>query len=200
MDNVEKGLLLAGAATLIYYLLSKGQSAAGVPVSSSEKEVMTLRPFVWDQAVARGIDPALVSSIIDVESGGDPQAKGAAGELGVMQILPATAMQYCGFAASELLHPVTNIACGVTYLAAVGALFEMDARAMVGAYNAGPGSVTVVGGKYQIINPGYVDKVMSRRPRYVDLWKQTEYQQAYIELFGPVMLWGVTKRCGGCGS
>lgn len=59
----------------------------------------------------------LVAAIVHVESGGNPNAKGKAGEIGLMQIKLKTA-QSVGYRGSRagLFHPATNLKYGTKYL------------------------------------------------------------------------------------
>ncbi len=75
-----------------------------------------------------------------VESGYNPGAIGTSGEIGLMQILPATARMR-GFAGSnlDLAVPETNIHFGVTYLAGAWRLAGGDICTAVMKYRAGYG-------------------------------------------------------------
>jgi soluble lytic murein transglycosylase-like protein len=59
-----------------------------------------------------GIDPRLVQSIVQYESKYNPNAIGAQGEIGLMQIMPSTAK----VKRKDLFDPNTNILEGVKYL------------------------------------------------------------------------------------
>ena len=65
-----------------------------------------------------GVPSALADAVAFVESAFDPRAVGSAGELGLMQVLPATAAML-GFRGTpdELMEPGTNLRYGVHYLA-----------------------------------------------------------------------------------
>ncbi|HEY8610962.1 MAG TPA: transglycosylase SLT domain-containing protein, partial [Roseomonas sp.] len=69
-------------------------------------------------AVHAGIPPALADAVAFVESAYNPRAVGSAGELGLMQVLPATAAML-GFRGGpeDLMEPGTNLRYGVEYLA-----------------------------------------------------------------------------------
>ena len=115
-------------------------------------------PIVHRKSVLHGIPANLIAAIITVESGWNPDAKGAAGEIGLMQILPATARQM-GFAGPEshLFLPNTNIHFGVKYLAYQKSRFGLNDKT-IAAYNSGTPR-TRIDGKF--INQAYVDKVKS---------------------------------------
>jgi soluble lytic murein transglycosylase-like protein len=108
-------------------------------------------PLIERTARARGLDPALVKAVIAVESAFDPTALSARGALGLMQIVPATAVRY-GIVerrgrtiAEQLLEPATNVEIGVRYLRDLLDLFDNDLSLALAAYNAGEGTVRARG-------------------------------------------------------
>jgi len=92
------------------------------------------------EASARGIPPALAEAVAFVESGYDAGAVGTVGELGLMQVRPATAamLGHRGPAA-ELLDPTTNARFGVAYLAEAWRLAGGDLCRALAKYRAGHG-------------------------------------------------------------
>ena len=69
-------------------------------------------------AALYSLPPALADAVATVETAYDPDARGAAGEVGLMQVRPSTA-DMLGFRGSleQLADPATNIRLGVRYLA-----------------------------------------------------------------------------------
>ena len=104
------------------------------------------------------IPSRLVFAIVQVESGGNPRAVGRAGEIGLMQIKPATA-KMMGYDGSDegLFHPETNIFFGTSYLA-----WWRDkgysVEEIAAGYNAGKVARRADG---EFINQGYVDKIIA---------------------------------------
>ena len=98
----------------------------------------TLCELVSKEAERVGLDPALIDAVIKVESDYRPEAIGAAGEIGLMQVLPSTA-RLLGFNGNdkELADPATNIRLGVTYLAAAWSLAGGDLCRSLMKYRAG---------------------------------------------------------------
>ena len=92
------------------------------------------------EASARGIPPALAEAVAFVESGYDAGAVGTVGELGLVQVRPATAamLGHRGPAA-ELLDPATNARFGVAYLARAWSLAGGDVCRALAKYRAGHG-------------------------------------------------------------
>jgi soluble lytic murein transglycosylase-like protein len=85
-----------------------------------------------------GVPVSLAKAVIQVESSYRPDARGRAGEIGLMQIKPATArlMGYSGSNA-DLFHPETNIKFGMLYLAKAHRLGGGTVCGTILKYNAG---------------------------------------------------------------
>ena len=103
-------------------------------------------------AVARKyrVDPALIKAVVWRESRFDPQARGSKGEMGLMQIMEDTGLDWAGAQrvtlASHygLLDPVKNLDCGTWYLARLlGRYTKTDDPVpyALADYNAGRGHV-----------------------------------------------------------
>jgi len=76
----------------------------------------------------------LVHSIIEVESGWDPRAVSNKGAVGMMQLMPATAVT---FGVTNRFDIEQNIRGGVAYLAKLLNLFDGDLRLVAAAYLTG---------------------------------------------------------------
>ena len=89
-------------------------------------------------AAAHGVPVALAAAVVRVESNFRPDARGSAGEVGLMQIKPATArmMGYSG-SVKGLYDPDTNIRYGMKYLAMAHQLGGGETCATILRYNAG---------------------------------------------------------------
>jgi hypothetical protein len=89
------------------------------------------------KAKEMGIPPELAVSVAFQESGLNPQVgKGAAGEIGIMQIKPATAKEM-GFSLDDLADPMKNIEAGLSYLKKSYELSEGNPKLAAAGYNAG---------------------------------------------------------------
>ena len=97
-------------------------------------------PMVMREASRRGLPPEIADAVAMVETGYRPNAVGSSGEIGLMQVMPATAAQL-GFRGSlaELADPDTNIRLGVTYLAQAWAASGGDICRALTKYRAGLG-------------------------------------------------------------
>ena len=97
-------------------------------------------------AEERGLDPLLMLSLIRLESLFNTYATAAAGEKGLMQVIPNTAayiaeqLDWQDYQHSDLFQPYAGVAFGAYYLDEQMDLFEGSAVAALAAYNAGPGN------------------------------------------------------------
>src|SRR5204862_6369346 len=99
-------------------------------------------------------------AVIQAESAYQPGARSSKGAMGLMQLMPETAIQY---QAGNPYDPRANIEAGVKYLRSLLDQFELPLA--IAAYNAGEGAVRRFGG----IPPfpetqAYVAKVLSLLP------------------------------------
>jgi soluble lytic murein transglycosylase-like protein len=76
----------------------------------------------------------LVEAVVEVESNWQPDAVSPKGAVGLMQLMPATAVH---FAVRNRFHIEENIRAGVEYLAWLMRLFRGDLRLVVAAYYTG---------------------------------------------------------------
>ncbi len=84
------------------------------------------------------VSPALTLAVIAVESAGRADAVSRAGALGMMQLMPETALR---FGVADVFAPDQNIAGGVKYLDWLLTEFEDDPILALAGYNAGEGAV-----------------------------------------------------------
>lgn len=89
------------------------------------------------------VSPALVLAVIGIESAGKTDAVSSAGAVGLMQLIPATAVR---FGVKDSTDPVENIQGGVAYLDWLLKEFNNDPVLALAAYNAGEGAVRENGG------------------------------------------------------
>lgn len=94
------------------------------------------------------VDPALIKAIIMAESGYDPMATSKRGAVGLMQLMPRTAIALIG-SDKDIYNPVYNINAGVEYLKKLLNQFEGNLELTIAAYNAGSSKVR----KYKGVPP-----------------------------------------------
>ncbi len=97
--------------------------------------------LIAKHARAAGVPVRLALAVVEVESGFRPNARGRAGEIGMMQIMPRTA-RFIGYKGrmKNLYKPSTNLKYGMKYL---GKAYRLGGKSTCGAilkYNAGHGA------------------------------------------------------------
>ncbi len=99
-----------------------------------------LRAIARREAEKQGLPFELADAVMNVESAYNVNARGADGEVGLMQVMPPTA-RLMGFKGTleELAVPETNIALGVRYLADAWTRGGKDICTTVMKYRAGHG-------------------------------------------------------------
>lgn len=112
---------------------------AGYPAPSFSKSPYT--NLISKYAKTYGVPVALAHAVVRVESNFNPKARGSAGEIGLMQIKPATArmMGYSG-SSKGLYDPETNIRYGMKYLSKAHDLGNGQTCSTILKYNAGHGA------------------------------------------------------------
>lgn len=94
-------------------------------------------------ALEESVDPFLVAAIVKTESDFQTNARSPKGALGLMQVLPETAL-FVGIASLE--SPEDSLRAGCRYLRWLFDDFGEDVELVLAAYNAGPGAVYRFGG------------------------------------------------------
>ena len=96
------------------------------------------------EAGRQGIPAALAQAVTTVESGWNPAAIGTSGEIGLMQIMPATASML-GFRGTlaQLADPAVNVELGVRYLSGAWARAGGDLCTALMKYRAGHGETVM---------------------------------------------------------
>jgi hypothetical protein len=112
----------------------------------------TVQQIVEETAQKYNMDPLLVNSVIQVESGYNPKALSPKGAQGLMQLIPSTARR---FGVRNAYDVRENVEGGVRYLKYLSSLFPNDLRLTLAAYNAGEASVW----KYGNSVPPYAETV-----------------------------------------
>lgn len=116
----------------------KGVKAAGKPQGTAKVSGLQYGSIVARYAASYGVPASLAHAVIRVESNYRVNALGRAGEIGLMQIKPATARMvgYTG-SAKGLYNPETNIKFGIKYLSMAHKLGGGTTCGTILKYNAG---------------------------------------------------------------
>jgi soluble lytic murein transglycosylase-like protein len=101
-----------------------------------------LKAVVERIAGEQSLPPALLHSVIQVESNYNPNAVSPKGAQGLMQLVPATARR---FGVADAFDPVENIRGGAAYLKYLLGLYGGNYTLALAAYNAGEGAVARYG-------------------------------------------------------
>jgi hypothetical protein len=99
------------------------------------------RDLVTKTANKYGVEPRVVSALIQVESAYHSRAVSPKGARGLMQLMPATGRQY---GALDLFDPKVNLEAGVQHLKKLLTRYELPLA--LAAYNAGEAAVDRFGG------------------------------------------------------
>ncbi|MGF0538592.1 lytic transglycosylase domain-containing protein [Agrobacterium sp. ES01] len=150
-----KRLVIAAAASIAIAMTSFGGAFAkekenhiikplfplSGSVESAKVEKAPYGKLISKYAAKYGVPVNLAHAVVRIESNFNPKARGSAGEIGLMQIKPATArmMGYHG-GAKGLYDPETNIRFGMMYLAAAHELGGGQTCQTILKYNAGHGA------------------------------------------------------------
>lgn len=120
---------------------AKAKAKAKAPVAGKAVSGAKYGEIVARYAGTYGVPVALAHAVIRVESNYRADARGRAGEVGLMQIKPATA-RGLGFSGSvkALYHPETNIKYGMKYLGMAHKLGGGTTCGTILKYNAGHGA------------------------------------------------------------
>lgn len=113
------------------------------PMVSAEARARFL-PLVAREAAIVGLPVAIADAVARIESGYDPSVVGSVGEIGLMQVRPATAAML-GFRGTpaDLAAPDVNVRYGVAYLAEAWRRADGDLCRALMKYRAGHGSETM---------------------------------------------------------
>ena len=121
-------------------------TATGATVSRSATSIanaLARQELAAEAARREGLDERLLISVMETESGFRPCAVSPKGALGLMQLMPATALEW---GVSDPLDPRANVIAGARYLKQLLNRYGGNLMLALSAYNAGPARVDNAGG------------------------------------------------------
>jgi soluble lytic murein transglycosylase-like protein len=121
-----------------------------------------LTPLIQQAAQREGLDANLLRAVARQESGFRSCAVSQKGAMGLMQLMPATALE---LGVRDPFDPAESLSSGAHLLKQLLARFGGDTALALGAYNAGPNRVEESGGVPQIPETiRYVQQILSQIP------------------------------------
>lgn len=176
MRVVFAGLVLLGAlaAALLYVEETQPSWYARLRYPLEYEHIVRGHARQYD------LDPALVAAVIYSESKFDADAESSSGAIGLMQLLPDTAMGIATFTegtrfeVGDLYDPEINVRYGSFYLRRLLRKYE-DERLALAAYNAGQANVDEwisEGGEIRFAETReYVEDVLEARDVYARVYE-----------------------------
>jgi soluble lytic murein transglycosylase-like protein len=144
----------AGRAVEVAALVSPEAEDVGCEVLPP----MRASKLVQDASQRHGISAQLLQAVIQQESSFRPCAVSNKGARGLMQLMPATMVD---FGVTDAFDPEQNVSAGAALLKKLTTRYGGDLNRVLGAYNAGPGRVDAADGVPAIPETlQYVDKIL----------------------------------------
>jgi soluble lytic murein transglycosylase-like protein len=120
----------------------QGGAGGSIAFASAARRA-PVEPLIERHSDAQDLDPKLVRAVIQAESAFDQRARSRKGAMGLMQLMPATAVV---LAVDDPYDPEENIRGGTAYLRQLVDRYPGRLDLALAAYNAGPGAVDRHGG------------------------------------------------------
>ncbi|MFS4460180.1 lytic transglycosylase domain-containing protein [Bdellovibrio sp. HCB2-146] len=179
---------MQGDADLNYRILEKIRDA--LPWQWKDSAEQLTEVLIVESKKAK-LDPIFIMAVIQTESSFNPETVGAAGEIGLMQILPGTGewmSQIYGLPWKgkwTLFDPVTNVRFGITYFAHLREEFDGRSGHYINAYNMGTGNVRKIEKRRKklainnhYLKRGYSQRVTSNYSKiYADIYEQKKNRE-----------------------
>jgi soluble lytic murein transglycosylase-like protein len=169
---IGKNATKATPATSFFQLPPPAPLAGGASVSPPAQEpvmpdinceplpVANVTPVLEQAARREGLDPRLLTAVIQQESGFRPCVISRKGAQGLMQLMPATIEQ---FGVTDPFEVKQNIDAGAKFLKELIGRYSGNLALALGAYNAGPGSVDAADGVPQNAETmAYVSEILGK--------------------------------------
>jgi len=132
-------VILVGVAYLLAAVaVQAGGSSVVARSGGGSAPANDLRSLVRNVSEEHGVDPKLVDALVRVESAYDPRAVSRRGAMGLMQLMPETALR---LDVDDPFDPEENVRGGVREISRLMDRYSGDLQLALAAYNAGEGAV-----------------------------------------------------------
>jgi soluble lytic murein transglycosylase len=135
---------------------------------NAKRQASRLADTILSESRKYGFDPIFLMAVIKNESSFRPKVRGTSGEIGLMQLMPATAREIARRekikwrgAVKTLEDPQTNVRIGAAYLNFLRERLDSHGRLYLSAYNMGMGNLKHARAR-SIWPKDYVQAVMHR--------------------------------------
>jgi soluble lytic murein transglycosylase-like protein len=129
-----------GRHSLRFSSYNKRGFKSSIPSFSARVNRQKYTNLIAKAALDYGVDEKLLHAVIQAESAYNPEAVSPAGAVGLMQLMPDTAMRY-GVKVEDRTNPAESIKGGARYLRDLLKMFDSNLSLAVAGYNAGEGAV-----------------------------------------------------------
>jgi hypothetical protein len=152
--------LLCGCVVVVLTTGTIWAAGPSAPVAGAVGVSSTgVRELVRQVSIEHGLDPKLVDAVVRVESGYDTGAVSRRGAMGLMQLMPETAIR---LGVADPFDPEQNVRGGVREFARLVDVYRGNLQYALAAYNAGEGAVA----RYRGIPPyketrNYVSRILT---------------------------------------
>ncbi len=131
--------------------------AEGIKSSLNKSKLKHILIYIEALCWEYGVDYEMVKAVIQTESDWNHKAVSTSGAIGLMQVLPSTAMSEFKTPEKDLYNPYVNVTVGIKYLSKLNKHFD-DMESTLTAYSHGP-TVTKKYSNNYISNNFYVKRV-----------------------------------------
>ncbi len=154
------------------------RTARHLPNLRQEQRV-DLHQIIRDASRTTNLEPAVLATLIKIESGFDPAALSPAGAEGLTQLMPATVAQ---LGIRDVWNPKSNVTGGARWLAML--LREHDGNLLkaVAAYNAGSDVIRRSWRRWPRETKIYLEKFVRYYPQFSKDWKRHTPRYIYSRL------------------
>ena len=131
--------------------------AEGIKSSLNKSKLKHILIYIEALCWEYGVDYEMVKAVIQTESDWNHKVVSTSGAIGLMQVLPSTAMSEFKTPEKDLYDPYVNVTVGIKYLSELNEHFD-DMESTLTAYSHGP-TVTKKYSNNYISNNFYVKRV-----------------------------------------